>query len=99
MKNSMVLLAALVVGGTGMAAYVGLKLRKTLGIERETQDRAEKASENIKADLEAKRQRDELRRNWENEHLLLSDETFAGFAHFTTTIGGINVSCPKCKEL
>lgn len=93
------LLAVLVTGGTGVAMYVGLKLRRTLGIEQETQNRAKKASEDIKSDLEFKRQRDKLQRDWENEHLLFSEETFAGFSHFTENIGGVNVSCPKCKEL
>lgn len=79
-------------GGTGLALYLGNNLRKTKA-------RAEKASAEIKqhnAEIQARRK---LRNNWDNEHLVLSDRAFAGFKHETQIIGGIYVSCPKCKEL
>ena len=86
------LLGILLTGGTGVAVYLGSKLRND-------KKRAALASKSIKAELEAKRQRDEIRRNWENEHILFSDEAFTGYAHFSVNIGGTTVSCPKCKEL
>jgi hypothetical protein len=95
----MIAAVPLLVAGTIIAGYLGMRLRKIKAIEEETQARASAASENIKADLEAKRQRDELRRNWDNEHMLISDEAFVGFTHLSVNIGGTIVSCPKCKEL
>lgn len=97
--RALVLLVPFLVGGVIVAGFYGNKLRKIRVIENETQERAKNASENIREDLELKRQRDELRKSWDIEHVLLRDDVFAGFKHEEQTIGGIVVSCHKCKEI
>jgi RNA binding exosome subunit len=97
--RTLALLVPFLVGGVIAAGYYGNKLRKIRVIENETQERAKNASENIREDLELKKHRDELRVNWDNEHRLFSDESFTGFEHTTQVIGGVIVSCHKCKEI
>lgn len=79
-------------GGTGAAIYLGSKLRTTRAVEQETQDRAQLASQNIKGDLGAKRQRDDLVRGWLSEHEILSSAK-----HLPENVGGKIISCPKCN--
>lgn len=99
MRAGMLLISLILMGGLGAGVYLGSKLKRTRAIEQETQDRAQLASQNIKGDLEGKRQRDEIVLGWLNEHELLRPEVFAGFKHLSENVGGKVISCPKCKEL
>jgi hypothetical protein len=92
MKGALMLLGILLTGGTGVAAYLGNRLRKDKA-------RAKKASLELRTETENARVRRRLRRDWANEHEVISDYNFVAFPHKTQTIGGIEVSCPKCKEL
>jgi hypothetical protein len=92
MKGTMLVLSFVLVVGTGLAVRVGLTMRRT-------KLRAQKASAEIKVATENARARRELRKNWSNEHEVISDVRFVGYPHQSQTIGGTTVSCPKCKEL
>lgn len=88
----MAFIGVILTGGTAVSVYLGMKLKVTKA-------RARKASAEIRQHAEENRARRKLRSDWDNEHQVLSDNAFAGFKHETQTIGGIEVSCPKCKEL
>lgn len=88
----MIILGFVVTMGTGVAVLVGRKAK-------ETRDRARFASARIREDVENHQARRNLRRDWDNEHDVLSDNAFVGFKHEPQTIGGTTVFCPKCKEL
>lgn len=92
MRAGLILLGFVVTMGTGVAVYLGRSVK-------ETQDRAKATSARIKEDVENNQARRALRRDWDNEHSVLSDNAFAGFKHDSQTIGGVEVSCPRCKEL
>lgn len=92
MRGALVVLGFVLVMGTGLAVRVGLTMKRT-------KDRATRASVEIKTTVENSQARHALRRNWANEHEVLSDSTFVGFKHEPQTIGKVTVSCPKCKEL
>lgn len=92
MRGALVALGFVLVMGTGLAVKVGLHMKQT-------KDRAKTASANLKMDVENARARNKLRRDWSNEHEVISDNAFVGFKHVSQTIGGTTVSCPKCKEL
>jgi hypothetical protein len=85
-------LGVVLTGGTGFAVYWGLQLKKT-------KDRAREMSQKLKQERADKMARDLLRRDWDNEHELLSENAFVGYKHDPQTIGGYTVACPKCKEL
>jgi len=88
----LIILGFVVTMGTGVAAYVGRRAKQT-------KDRVKAASAKIREDVENNQARRTLRRDWDNEHDVLSDSAFVGFKHEPQTIGGITVFCPKCKEL
>lgn len=92
MRGALVVLSLVLVVGTGLSVRVGLYLRRTKA-------RAKKASAELKIETENVRARNELRKNWSNEHEVISDIRFVGFPHQPQTIGGTTVSCPKCKEI
>jgi hypothetical protein len=92
MRAVLITLGVIVTMGSGVAVYLG-KMAK------DTQDRAKAASVRIKQDVENNRARMKLRRDWANEHEVISDISFKAFPHEPQTIGETTVSCPKCKEL
>lgn len=98
MRTGIMLIGLILTAGTFAGVYLGVKLKHIRKIEQETQDRAQLASQNIKDDLEGKRQRDEIVLGWLNEHELLQPEVFVGFNHLSENVGGKIISCPKCKE-
>jgi hypothetical protein len=92
MRAMMTLIGSILILGTGLSVYLGAKMKVT-------KKRAIAASKQIKLTTEQHQARMKLRRDWDNEHAVLSDATFAGFKHLPTEIGGVVVSCPKCEEL
>lgn len=92
MRGALVALGFVLVMGAGLAVRIGLTMRRT-------KVRAKRASAELKVATENARARNKLRRDWSNEHEVISDIRFVGFQHISQTIGGTTVSCPKCKEL
>lgn len=92
MRPAMLIIGVILTGGTGVSLYLGNKLRQT-------RKRAMKASAEIRQHAQETRARNKLRTDWANEHEVISDVRFVAFPHNPQKIGGIEVSCPKCKEL
>lgn len=92
MRPAMTFIGVILTVGTGLSIYLGNNLRKTKA-------RAKKASAEIRQHASETRARNKLRNDWANEHEVISDARFVGAKHEDQTIGGITVSCPKCKEL
>lgn len=92
MRGALVVLGFVLVMGTGLAFRIGMSMRQT-------KLRAKRASAELKVATENARARNELRKNWANEHEVISEHNFVAFPHDSQTIGGVTVSCPKCKGL